>query len=91
LVALEFIFVGNMMGKIRMNWFVGARFPWTLENDEVWNKTNRLSGKLFVASGTASIIAVFFPPMVTFSVLLGSILLSTVASILYSYLLYRRL
>jgi uncharacterized membrane protein len=89
IVAFEFIFMGNMMGKIKMNWFVGMRLPWTMEDEEVWNRTNRLTGRLFVASGLLTIISVFFPAIVTFIVLIGSVTLTTAISIIYSFLLYK--
>jgi len=45
---LMFIILGNYMGKIRQNYFVGIKLPWTLANEEVWNKTHRLWGKMFM-------------------------------------------
>ena len=89
-VALELIFVGNMMGKIRMNWLVGVRLPWTLEDKDVWNRTNRLSGRLFVLSGILSMISVVFPAIVTFSVLIGSTLLSALISAVYSAVIFEK-
>jgi uncharacterized membrane protein len=32
------------MGKIRPNWFVGVRTPWTLSSKLSWDKTHRLAG-----------------------------------------------
>lgn len=34
-VLLLFVVLGNYMGNIRPNWFIGIRNPWTLENEEV--------------------------------------------------------
>lgn len=43
-----FLFLGNMMGKMRPSYFVGIRTPWTLESEVVWAKTHRLGGKIWV-------------------------------------------
>ena len=46
-VGLLFIVLGNYMGKVRKNFFIGIRTPWTLASDEVWSRTHRLGGKVF--------------------------------------------
>ena len=43
-IGLMFIVLGNYMGKVRKNFFIGIRTPWTLASDEVWNRTHRLGG-----------------------------------------------
>lgn len=52
-IGLLFVVLGNFMGKIRKNFFVGIRTPWTLADDEVWLRTHRFAGWLFVAGGFA--------------------------------------
>lgn len=89
-VGLEFMFLGNMMGKIRTNWFVGVRFPWTMEDPDVWNKTNRLSGRLFVLSGLLTIVSVIFPPVITFITLFASLTAAVSVSFVYSFMLYKK-
>ena len=51
LVGILFVIMGNYFGKIKQNWFVGIRTPWTLSSNEVWNKTHRMGGKLFMLGG----------------------------------------
>lgn len=41
-IGALFVIIGNYMGKIRKNYFIGFRLPWTLDNEEAWNKTHRL-------------------------------------------------
>lgn len=43
--------VGGTMGKLRPNWFVGIRTPWTLSSKRAWAQTHRVGGWLFVALG----------------------------------------
>lgn len=42
---------GGTMGKLRPNWFVGIRTPWTLSSKRAWAQTHRLGGWVFVALG----------------------------------------
>ncbi len=51
------IALGAVMGKIRPNWFLGVRTPWTLSSDLSWDKTHRLTGWLFVLTGLATLVA----------------------------------
>jgi uncharacterized membrane protein len=50
-LALLLLLPGNFMGRLRPNWFVGIRTPWTLASDEVWRRTHRLAANLMVAGG----------------------------------------
>jgi immunity protein, SdpI family len=40
-----------VMGKIRPNWFVGVRTPWTLSSKLSWTKTHRLAGWVLAVLG----------------------------------------
>lgn len=51
LIGALMIVMGNYMGKLKSNWFVGIRTPWTLSSEKVWQKTHRLGGVLFVLFG----------------------------------------
>lgn len=48
LILLLFVFLGNLFGKVRPNYFIGIRTPWTLESETSWRKTHWLAGKLWV-------------------------------------------
>ena len=50
-LGVLFVVIGNLLGKVTRNFFVGIRTPWTLASEEVWYRTHRLAGKLFVAAG----------------------------------------
>ena len=90
MVGLLFIVIGNYMGKIKSNWFMGIRTPWTLSSEEVWNKTHRFGGKVFIFGGILMILMYFLPlncRLPLFIIIITIILLGTVG---YSYMLYRR-
>lgn len=90
-IGLLFIVIGNYFGKIRNNYFVGIRTPWTLANEEVWNKTHRLGGKLFVLGGIAMMLMDFAPVMLRIPLLIAIVLVIAVLPMVYSYFLYKRL
>jgi uncharacterized membrane protein len=81
--------MGNFMGKLTRNFFVGIRTPWTLVNDEVWLRTHRLGGKLFVAAGVVTAIAAFSGAGLY--VMLAAVLAAAIVSVIYSYVVYRKL
>lgn len=61
--------IGNMMGKIRRNYWMGVKTPWTLASDVVWNNTHRKAAWLFVFFGfLGAVLAVMGVP--TYYVLL---------------------
>jgi uncharacterized membrane protein len=57
-ILVFFAFLGNVLGRVRRNFWVGIRTPWTLASENVWNRTHRLGGWLFVAYGIAGSLAV---------------------------------
>jgi len=45
------VLIGNLMGKLRPNWFVGIRTPWTLSSKASWTRTHRVGGWMLIVSG----------------------------------------
>lgn len=87
-----FLLIGNQMGKIRPNYFVGIRTPWTIDNQEVWTKTHRLGGRIWVGTTLALIICVFILPMKIFAILFFvSIITMAVIPIVYSYVIHKKI
>lgn len=56
---LLLVLMGNPMGKVRRNVYLGIRTPWTLASDRVWHATHRLAARLMVASGAVGLLAVW--------------------------------
>jgi len=90
LIGLLFIFLGNYMGKIKSNWFIGIRTPWTLSNDEVWDKTHRLGGKLFMLLGLFMLTAPILPGQFIFLGMIILIIVLTAVTTIYSYVLFKK-
>jgi len=90
IVGLLFILLGNYMGKIKPNWFMGIRNPWTLSSDLVWNKTHRLGGKLFIIVGLLFLLSSFFTSNLLAIWIMALVILILIITFVYSYLLYRK-
>ena len=85
-----FVLIGNYMGKIRKNFFFGVRTPWTLASDEVWLKTHRFSGWLWVIGGiTLAVLGFVNADATTAITVVVSILV--VVPVAYSFVLYKRI
>jgi uncharacterized membrane protein len=88
-LGLLLIVIGNLLGKVRRNFFLGIRTPWTLASDEVWLRTHRLGGKTFVVGGAIVIVGVAMGANIGLCSVVA--LLAALIPAAYSYLVYRRL
>lgn len=90
-VLLLLMFIGNYFGKLRPNYFVGIRTPWTLEKEEVWIKTHRLAGVLWVFGSLCMIVLALLMPREAFVyIFIPFILLISLAPVIYSYIIYKK-
>ncbi len=55
-VCLLIILLGNVMGKVRRNFYIGIRTPWAIADERVWNATHRLGAKTMVLGGLIGLI-----------------------------------
>lgn len=90
-LGVFFILLGNYLPKVRSNFFIGIRTPWTLSSEEVWFHTHRLAGRLFVIAGILTIVALLFPPLWQAIIVIGSLVLVSIVTVIYSYWLYAHL
>ncbi|MED3930988.1 SdpI family protein [Priestia megaterium] len=90
MAGLVFIIIGNYLQRVRSNYFMGIRTPWTLSNETVWKKTHRLSGKIFFIGGLLILISAFLPDGYKSVIMWGSIVLCVAIPYLYSYLVYKK-
>lgn len=88
-LSLLMLLLGNYLGKVRSNFLFGIRTPWTLSSNITWDKTHRLGGKLFVASGLAGLMLVAISPSHGIKIMFGLITASALISIFYSWWVWR--
>ncbi len=90
LIGGLFVIIGVMMEKVKMNWFMGIRTPWTMSSEAVWDKTHKLSGKILMAAGLLIAATVLVPPTGKVILFILAIALVIITLPLYSYVLFRK-
>ncbi len=84
-IAVLFFFLGLTMPKIKKNYTIGIRLPWTLHSEVVWDKTHQFGGKLFIGLAVVMAMVSFFPGPWAFGILIGAMVVMLAALIWYSY------
>ena len=91
LMGLLFLFIGNMMGKVKPNYFFGIKTPWTLADPDVWVRTHSLCGKLWFVTGIVLLVAaLLLPATVCFIILMVGIVGGGTVSTVLSYIWYKQ-
>jgi uncharacterized membrane protein len=81
--------IGNVLGQVRRNFWMGVRTPWTLASEAVWIKTHRLAAWLFVAFGLlGGIASLAGAPL---SLVFSGLIAAALCPVLYSLFLYKKL
>ncbi len=90
LIGLMFVVLGNYLPKCKQNYTIGIKVMWALENEENWNATHRISGKLWVVGGLIMMACVFLPKGVLPWVLLVLMTFLAVFPVVYSYMYHKK-
>ncbi len=84
--------IGNYLPAVKPNYFIGIRTPWTLENQTVWKKTHRLSGRIWVIGGLAIVVlSLLLSPSLSLTLFISITALLVLIPLIYSYWLYKKL
>ena len=89
MLGVLFYFMGVLSENAKKNWSIGVRTPWTLSSEIVWDKTNRIFGRLFRVAGVVVGFGLLFPGYALLFVLIPALLVA-VFSIIYSYVEYQK-
>ena len=88
LETVLFLVLGNYLPKVRRTTFFGIRTPHTLANEEVWDRTHRFAGVVYIIAGITCMIMTVTG---MHAVLLLVFLFVTIGiPFIYSEILYRR-
>jgi uncharacterized membrane protein len=90
LLGVSFVFTGNYLGRVKPNFYVGLRTPWTLSDEEVWRRTHRLGGPIWVACGILLTLAAFLPESWAWMAMILLLLVSILVPTIYSYRLFQK-
>ncbi len=87
LIGVLLVVMGNVMPKLKQNYTFGIKVPWALDDEENWNKSNRLAGWCMVIAGIVTILTSFLQsPWIFFPILVLAVVTPTV----YSYIYYKK-
>ena len=89
-IGLLFMLLGNYLSRVQPNWFMGIRTPWTLSSDQVWRRTHRVGGRLFVLGGMVLAALAFAPAALFVPMFISVIVLVGVVPVVLSYFYWRK-
>jgi uncharacterized membrane protein len=89
-VGALFVIMGNLMPRVKSNWMLGIRTPWTLESETVWRETHRVGGRTMVVAGIVTMAAAFLPDAIRPWIAFGALMFGALIPAVYSYILWRR-
>ncbi|WP_334110722.1 SdpI family protein [Thermodesulfitimonas autotrophica] len=89
-LGLLFAAIGNVLGQVRHNYFVGIRTPWTLADEAVWRRTHRLAAKVWVVGGLVCLALAPFRTLWAVVAFFAALTLMVLVPVIFSYLHYRR-
>jgi uncharacterized membrane protein len=90
LVAGTFLFfalLGNVLGKVRKNFYIGVRVPWTLASDRVWNDTHRVAAWVMVGAGVCGFLITVSGVSLVIPIVL--LLAAGLIPVVYSFIHYK--
>ncbi len=88
-LGLIFILIGNYLPKARQNYTIGIKIPWTLANEENWDRTHRFAGYLWMICGILMVL-ICLTHFVPANWLSGIFLIMVLAPCIYSFLLHAK-
>lgn len=90
IMGVLFLIIGNYLPKCTQSRTVGIKIKWTLDDEENWNATHRLGGKVWVIGAVVILLCVFLPAEIAVWVMIAVTLAMALIPIIYSYCLYRK-
>lgn len=90
-VGIMFIVIGNYLPKCKQNYTIGIKLPWTLNNEEVWNRTHRLCGRLWVVGGIVITMSAFLPDESMVAIVISVLVILIAVPVIYSWQLHKKL
>lgn len=91
LCGVLFIVLGNNMPKIKTNFYMGLKTPWTLSNTNVWNKAHRLTGKMMFGWGMLmALVGLLMNERIGLVVIIAGCVCITIIPTVMSYIWYKQ-
>lgn len=88
-IGVLFLIIGNYLPKCKQNYTIGIKIPWTLNDEENWNKTHRLAGFVWILGSIVIIVGAFFEKAVVYTTFIP-VAVMVIVPMIYSYIYYRK-
>ena len=88
-MGILFLIIGNYLPKCKQNYTIGIKIPWTLNDEDNWNKTHRFAGVVWMVCAIVIIVGAFFKAVAAFTTFIP-IAVMAFAPMIYSYIYYRK-
>lgn len=79
--------IGVFLPGCRQNYTTGIKLPWTLADEEVWDKTHAFCSKVWVAGGIVILLCALLKFVYLYVV---AVFVICIVPCVYSYLIYRK-
>ncbi len=89
LIGLMTVIIGNWLPKCKQTWTLGIKLPWTLADEDNWNRTHRFAGPIWVLGGFAVMVSAFLGEF-GMRLMLAALAVMVLTPTVYSYLLFSR-
>ncbi|OLR64998.1 SdpI family protein [Peptoniphilus porci] len=86
-IGILFVVIGNYMPKVKRNYTMGIKLPWTLNSDENWRRTHRIGGISFIMMGLTFFA---YPFIKSEALIFGVVIFAIAIPTIYSFYLYTR-
>ena len=89
LIGLLMVIIGNWLPKCKQTYTLGIKLPWTLADENNWNRTHRFAGPVWVVCGMVIMVCGLIGGAFLW-VMVAAFVVMIAAPTLYSYLLFRK-
>lgn len=83
------VILGNYITRVRQNWFLGIRTPWSLSSERSWRETHRIGGRLMALGGLVLVIISLVMGRVPGWILLACLGVPALVAVMVSYMVWK--
>lgn len=85
--GILFVIIGNYLPKCKQNYSIGIKISWTLNNEDNWNYTHRLAGKIWVIGGIFILLTSFLKQ---YWIFIAATAIMVIIPVICSYVYHKR-
>jgi uncharacterized membrane protein len=90
IVGALFAGIGSLLGRVRPNWFIGIRTPWTLSSAQSWERTHYVAATVFIVSGMLVMSTALMREAWYFIAVVLAIAVAVLGLVIYSYTVWKQ-